>query len=215
MQKKVIVALGVYLILVLIAGGHYALKPYYERYQTLRTTIHGMSEADQRFLAELMRELAEDKLSAGSLAPSGSNGTAGSATGSSSLPGLPFDPSASVGSGSESESDLNLPGFGGNNGYSAPDIHSPYSPNANSTDFFNDPKFKDLARKISLNDQIKALEIVRQSLSDEDIRQLAAWVQDGITSAEKVKIKQLLDARLTVEQIAQLKELYDKYAGQV
>ena len=62
---------------------------------------------------------------------------------------------------------------------------------------------------------MRALEIVRPSLSDEDIRQLVEWVKDGITPSEKVEIKKLLKARLNAEQIAQLRVLYDKYYGQV
>jgi len=42
---------------------------------------------------------------------------------------------------------------------------------------------------------------------------LVAWVKGGITASEKAEIKKLLKARLTAEQIAQLRELYNKYYG--
>jgi hypothetical protein len=202
--------LGVYLVLALVVGVQYALKPYYEGYKMVQQTLGSLSDADQRFLAELMRELDEERRNPGSAGAGGyASGGAGSAGGlaGGSADGSPDGTAAGLDPGQylPGAYDANGLPITGNYGNGAAGLH----------DFLNDPEIKALTRKISLNDQMRALEIVRPSLSDEDIRQLVEWVKDGITPSEKVEIKKLLKARLNAEQIAQLRVLYDKYYGQV
>ena len=79
LQKKIMLGLGVYLVLALVVGVQYALKPYYEGYKMVQQTLGSLSDADQRFLAELMRELDEERRNPGS---AGAGGLAGGGAGS-------------------------------------------------------------------------------------------------------------------------------------
>lgn len=190
--------LGVYIALVLIVGAQYAIKPYYEGYQVLRESLGSMSDMDQKFLDELIRELAEERQKTGSAGAGSSGGSPGGGQGVAGLP-----PDSAVGLGTD-------PYLTGNDATNSP-------PDGNSgldgsrLDLLNDSELKSLSRDVSLEDQMRALEIARTSLSDADIEQLVSWARGGITDSEKVEIKKLLKARLTDEQIVQLIELYNKY----
>ena len=86
--------------------------------------------------------------------------------------------------------------------------------NSSGTDnlpVINTGNLKDLQDRVSASDRMRGLNIIRQRLSAEDLRQLETWLKGGVTASEKEEIKNLLSSRLSSEEIAEVKALYLKY----
>jgi len=68
-----------------------------------------------------------------------------------------------------------------------------------------------LRDQVSVADRVRVVNILRQRLSKDDVRQIVAWMQGGITAGERTAIKNLLTLRLTADEMQELNQLYEKY----
>ena len=186
MQKKIMVGLGVYLLLMVIVGGWYAFRHYYQEYKSLENTLDSISQMDQKFLDEIILGLAEDQKSAGS----------SSSEPSSFPPLLTWDPGG-----------LNSEGVN-NNSIGADNLNNSQN---NLEPVINTGNLKDLQDRVSVSDRMRGLNIIRQRLSAGDLHQLETWLKGGVTASEKEEIKKLFSSRLSSEEIAEVKALYLKY----
>lgn len=69
-----------------------------------------------------------------------------------------------------------------------------------------------LANRVSAADRLVVLNIVRKRFSLGDIRHALSLVQGGVTPAEKVELVNLVKARLSIEDMATIRDLLLKYA---
>lgn len=70
-----------------------------------------------------------------------------------------------------------------------------------------------LANRVSAADRLVVLNIVRKRFSLGDIRHALSLVQGGVTPAEKAELVNLVKARLSVEDMATIRDLLLKYAA--
>jgi len=69
----------------------------------------------------------------------------------------------------------------------------------------------ELGKKVSAADRVKVTSILLRRLSSSDINNLAGMARGGLTPEEKKAARELLAARLTPQEWAELQALYGKY----
>lgn len=211
LQRRIMLVLGIYLVLVLLVGGWYGVQRLLQPpgYKKGGAGASDLGQLDMLFLEEIMRELASIDTSAGgagSAAGSGQSGTGGAT--------LPYDYSL-LNPLAPGLTPNSLPGPEGAGAGGSPGAGGGQNMGGQGTSgqatVVSEEKLNQMQTRVSTADRLRVLNILRQRLSAEDVRQLVAWARGGITPAEKEAIKQLLAARLTPEELAEFKLLYQKY----
>lgn len=191
LQQKIVLGLAVYLVLLAAAGAAYlawrlAAPP--------PVSAKGPSQSlDAALLEELMRELAaaQDGSPGGAPAPA---------------PFYPLPGAAGVWPGEGAPA---LPGR------AAPGVDGKSAPSGGSAPAAPQDlpagQIAELGKKVSAADRAKMVGIVLRRLSSSDISTLAGLARGGLTPEEKKAAKELLAARLTPQEWAELQALYAKY----
>jgi hypothetical protein len=175
-----------------IAGFWFILQKSGINPQNSQASIDNQGQLDQSFLERLITEMAQlqDEENANNQSGTGSYPPIlDYQPGYGDLPVSPYDPTW-----------LNPPQSDGTS-------QQPNSPNS----VISADRLSELQGKVTVADRMRALNIVRKKLSAEDIRQLIGWASGGITVDEKEEISKLLRARLSPEEINEVKALYNKY----